>query len=80
MEKKLKEAIERVSIVQYRDYFILSDLFIGYEWKKISISDRRLLGQKFLSKVRSGTIPNVEVSKKNPSKRQVYIKVKKLSE
>lgn len=45
----LEIAISEISNINPGEIFLLRDLFKGYEWNRISISDRLLLGTLFLN-------------------------------
>lgn len=67
----LTRAIEETKHLQINEVFLLRDLFKGYEWNRISRSDRLLLGTLFLNYVHtSGT--NLEPIEKTSSGQQKY--------
>lgn len=67
----LARAIEETKHLQINEVFLLRDLFKGYEWNRISRSDRLLLGTLFLNYVHtSGT--NLEPIEKTSSGQQKY--------
>ena len=43
----LKQAISESTCLQENEIFLVRDLFKGYEWNRISRSDRLLLGTLF---------------------------------
>ncbi len=45
------------------DVFLLRDLFKGYEWNRISRSDRLLLGTLFLNYIKTNDIGIVPIEK-----------------
>jgi hypothetical protein len=45
----LDKAIDELSNLLHGEVFLLRDLFKGYEWNRISRSDRLLLGTLFLN-------------------------------
>lgn len=47
----LQKAIEETSNLNTGEIFLVRDLFKGYEWNRISRSDRLLLGTLFLNYV-----------------------------
>lgn len=53
---------------------MISDLFKGYEWKKIAKADRLWLGREFLNRVKNNEIKNIEIMEKTSSNKQVYKK------
>ena len=70
----LKQAISESTCLQENEIFLVRDLFKGYEWNRISRSDRLLLGTLFLNHVKTfkGSIVAVE---KTSSGQQQYRKV-----
>ncbi len=64
-------AIEETKNLHNDEIFIVRDLFKGYEWNRISVSDRLLLGTLFLNYVNtSGTY--FEPIEKTSSGQQKY--------
>ena len=47
----LAQAIEETKYLNTNEIFLVRDLFKGYEWNRISRSDRLLLGTLFLNYV-----------------------------
>lgn len=68
------QLVNELSYLQTNDEFLISDLFKGYEWKKIAKADRLWLGRKFLNRVKNNEIKNIEVMEKTSSNKQVYKK------
>lgn len=67
----LERAIVEVKQLNPNEIFLVKDLFKGYEWNRITHSDRLLLGTLFLNYVRtSGT--NVKPIEKTSSGQQKY--------
>lgn len=67
----LARAIEETKYLHINEVFLVRDLFKGYEWNRISRSDRLLLGTLFLNYVHtSGT--NLEPIEKTSSGQQKY--------
>ena len=67
----LVRAIEETKYLHTNEIFLVRDLFKGYEWNRISRSDRLLLGTLFLNYVHtSGT--HLEPSEKTSSGQQKY--------
>mgnify|MGYP000884028619 FL=1 len=67
----LVQAIEETKYLNTNEIFLVRDLFKGYEWNRISISDRLLLGTLFLNYVHtSGT--HLEPIEKTSSGQQKY--------
>lgn len=73
----LETAIYEISNVNPGEIFLLRDLFKGYEWNRISRSDRLLLGTLFLNYINTA---NNEVTpiEKTSSGQQRYIKSSEL--
>lgn len=64
-------AIEETKHLRTNEIFLVRDLFKGYEWNRISRSDRLLLGTLFLNYVHtSGT--HLEPIEKTSSGQQKY--------
>jgi len=57
-----------------REVFLLKDLFKGYEWNRISRSDRLLLGTLFLNYIRTTKI-GIDAIEKTSSGQQMYKKI-----
>ncbi len=69
----LEIAMSEISNLNLGEPFLLRDLFKGYEWNRISRSDRLLLGTLFLNYINTA---NNEVTpiEKTSSGQQKYIK------
>lgn len=67
----LEIAISEISNIDPGEIFLLRDLFKGYEWNRISRSDRLLLGTLFLNYINTA---NSEVApiEKTSSGQQKY--------
>ena len=52
----LNMAINETTKLNNGEFFLLRDLFKGYEWNRISRSNRLLLGTLFLNKINSENI------------------------
>jgi hypothetical protein len=67
-------AQNEINNVNTGEEFLLKELFKGYEWNRIKISDRLTLGTLFLNYV--NTNPNKIVPlQKTPSNQQKYKKI-----
>ena len=67
----LTQAIEETKNLHANEVFLVRDLFKGYEWNRISRSDRLLLGTLFLNYVNtSGS--NLRPIEKTSSGQQKY--------
>lgn len=62
---------EEIKNLNYSEIFLLRDLFKGYEWNRISRSNRLLLGTLFLNYIKSADIGVVPI-KKTSSGQQRY--------
>ncbi|WHX41179.1 single-stranded DNA-binding protein [Mesobacillus sp. AQ2] len=72
----LKRAIKEVLNLQRDEEFLVKDLFKGYEWNRLAIGERRMLGSLFLNEVRNGRLTDiVNVAKKSSANQQIYIKL-----
>jgi hypothetical protein len=72
----LKSAIEEIPYLQIGEEFLVKDLFKGYEWNRLAIGDRRILGSLFLNEVKNGKLKNiVNIAKKSSANQQIYIKL-----
>ncbi|MEG0260264.1 MAG: single-stranded DNA-binding protein [Lysinibacillus sp.] len=71
----VKEAINEVSRINTGETFLVKDLFKGYEWNRLAIGDRRLLGTLFLNEVRHGKLKGKVIEgNKSSANQQQYIK------
>ena len=64
-------AIEETKNLHNDEIFIVRDLFKGYEWNRISVSDRLLLGTLFLNYVNTSST-YLEPIEKTSSGQQKY--------
>ena len=69
----LEMAIKETEKLDNGEFFLLRDLFKGYEWNRISRSDRLLLGTLFLNRVNNDNY-DISVSSKSSSGQQKYQK------
>lgn len=67
----LFKAINETKKLNANEIFLVRDLFKGYEWNRISRSDRLLLGTLFLNYVHSSEI-QLEPIEKTSSGQQKY--------
>lgn len=58
-EELLDIAKEELSNLLHREAFLVRELFIGYEWNRISRSDRLLLSTLFLNYIKISDIGGV---------------------
>lgn len=65
-------AINELSSLREGEPFLLRELFKGYEWNRISRSNRLLLGTLFLNHIKT-TSTNVSTLEKTSSGQQKYI-------
>ncbi|WHH59790.1 single-stranded DNA-binding protein [Petroclostridium sp. X23] len=66
-------AKSEISNLDHGEIFLLRDLFKGYEWNRISRSDRLLLGTLFLNYINISS-NEVKAIEKTSSGQQRYIK------
>ena len=59
----LDKAKAEISYLSSGEVFLLRDLFKGYEWNRISRSDRLLLGTLFLNYIKTDDIGVVPIEK-----------------
>ncbi|MFZ5817719.1 MAG: single-stranded DNA-binding protein [Bacillota bacterium] len=72
----LQQALGELANLRSGEVFFLSDLFKGYEWKRISVPDRRQLGRMFLDQVTGqGNNYGVLALGKNSANHERYRKV-----
>lgn len=67
----LARAIEETKHLHTNEIFLVRDLFKGYEWNRISRSDRLLLGTLFLNYVHT-FVTHLEPIEKTSSGQQKY--------
>jgi hypothetical protein len=67
----LEKAINETAKLNDGEVFLLRDLFKGYEWNRISRSNRLLLGTLFLNKISSENF-DISASEKTSSGQQKY--------
>lgn len=67
----LEKAINETKKLNDGEDFLLRDLFKGYEWNRISRSNRLLLGTLFLNKINSENL-DISASAKTSSGQQKY--------
>ena len=67
----LDEAKNELSKLKPGEVFLVRDLFKGYEWNRISRSDRLLLGTLFLNYIKTNDI-GVDAIEKTSSGQQRY--------
>lgn len=66
----MAQAIREIAFLKSGEEFLVSDLFKGYEWKRIPLKDRLLLGSLFLSE--SKIHITFSAVRKNRANLQVY--------
>lgn len=69
----LEQAKKELQYLNSSEIFLIRELFKGYEWNRISRSDRLLLGTLFLNCVKTEDI-GVEAIEKTSSGQQRYKK------
>lgn len=73
----LETAKDEIKNLKSGEVFLLRDLFKGYEWNRISRSNRLLLGTLFLNYIKSNDICVVSIEKTS-SGQQKYRKEESL--
>lgn len=72
----LKKAISEISYLKNGEQFLVKDLFKGYEWNRLGIGERRILGSLFLNEVKNGHLQfQIGVVNKNSANQQLYMKL-----
>lgn len=71
INKHLDKAIQETKSLDNAENFLLRDLFKGYEWNRISRSNRLLLGTLFLNKVNNEKL-GIKANAKTSSGQQKY--------
>lgn len=69
----LEKAIKETDLLIRNEVFLVKDLFKGYEWNRIPLKNRLLLGTLFLNSVNKLTL-NIEIIEKTSSNQQKYKK------
>lgn len=59
----LERALSEVELLEDEEIFLVKDLFKGYEWNRIPVKDRLLLGTLFLHEVHKEKVPVIAVEK-----------------
>ena len=67
----MERALTETANLKDGEIFLLRDLFQGYEWNRISRSNRLLFGVFFLNKVNTGDL-GIKAIVKSPSGQQKY--------
>ena len=75
IQSLLNQAIRETENINKGEEFLLKELFLGYEWKRIPHKYRLLLGTLFLDYIREKH-PTVEATRKTSSHQQIYKKTK----
>ena len=70
----LKQAISESTCLQENEIFLVRDLFKGYEWNRISRSDRLLLGTLFLNYVHNTSTRLVPIEKTSSGQQRYKVK------
>ncbi|MFJ8065368.1 single-stranded DNA-binding protein [Psychrobacillus sp. NPDC096426] len=72
----LEIAVKETKYLQSDEEFLVKDLFKGYEWNRLAIGERRLLGSLFLNEVKNGRLKDgIKVTKKSSANQQIYTKI-----
>lgn len=59
----LERALSEVELLKEEEIFLVKDLFKGYEWNRIPVKDRLLLGTLFLHEIHKEKVPVIAVEK-----------------
>lgn len=70
----LEIALSEIKFLKENEIFLVKDLFKGYEWNRIPVKDRLLLGTLFLHEVHKERIPVIAVEKTS-SHQQKYQRI-----
>ena len=70
----LKQAISESTFLQENEIFLVRDLFKGYEWNRISRSDRLLLGTLFLNYVHNTSTRLAPIEKTSSGQQRYKVK------
>lgn len=70
-------AIEETVKLKQGEIFLVKDLFKGYEWNRISRSNRLLLGTLFLNYVNSTKIHIKAIEKTSSGQQKYIVKIQK---
>ena len=69
------QLINELDNLLVNDEFMISDMFKGFVWKKVSKADRLWLGREFLNKVKNNEVKNIKIMEKTSSNKQIYKKI-----
>ncbi len=69
----LEQALNETTNLKPGEVFLVKDLFRGYEWNRISRSERLLLGTLFLNYIKTH-LDDVDILEKTSSGQQRYAK------
>lgn len=69
----LAQAIQELQNLNQGEEFLVRDLFKGYEWNRIPLDVRLLLGRLFLNSVNSTLAGKVALSRKTSAQQQKYV-------
>lgn len=75
VNKLLDKAKAELSNLLPREVFLVRDLFKGYEWNRISRSDRLLLGTLFLNYIKTNDIGVVPIEKTSSGQQRYKVGV-----
>ena len=69
------QLINELDNLLVNDEFMISDMFKGFVWKKVSKADRLWLGREYLNKVKNNEVKNIKIMEKTSSNKQMYKKI-----
>ena len=70
------QLINELDNLLVNDEFMISDMFKGFVWKKVSKADRLWLGREFLNKVKNNEVKNIKIMEKTSTNKQINKKIK----
>ena len=76
MKQLLQKALNEIQHLNSGEEFLVRDLFIGYEWKRLDLNDRRNLGRYFYEPSQNSALQNgiIIALDKNKANQQMYKK------
>lgn len=74
MNPLLQQALSELLNLHSGETFLVKELFKGYEWNRISRSDRLNLGILFLNHIKNNPSLNISILDKTSSNQQQYKK------
>jgi len=75
MELQFQKALNEITKLYSGEIFLVKDLFKGYEWNRLQLNDRLLLGKLFYDRITKQYLETVIPIDKNGSNQQKYKKL-----